>query len=594
METQSATTLGLCREILAALDTPVALKISLMIKYGEWGQLVDQTVNPMHYDDLLHREKFRRDKQAVDLLRKSPGLKTGIDTKAAALTKWFASEDGCRQTNSRIKRIMDNGDHGYFHAPNALKTYDLLSKARAFIRGVLGAVPNSFECRFGPGATFESRDWGVRHVTVLDKILQTPTMTGFEFALPPTPGVSALLPPDGVEYVHGARFCTVLKNAKTDRAIAIEPGWNVWTQLGVGAYIRKRLKYKCGIDLDYGQDHHIVLARAGSVTGYWATIDLSSASDTIATQLVRALLPHSWFTLLDQLRSKKIQMPNGEWISVEKFSAMGNGFTFELETLIFAAICHAAADLKAGHDLFVYGDDIIVPTACSTDVIMALREAGFTINEDKTFVDGAFRESCGGDFFNGTEAKTAKISSILKEPRDYISLYNGLVRFDERLARDCRRALHRVLPKVARLYGPHSLGDSVMHTHDQSEWTVKPSAQSGLMIRTIVPMVRKLKKSYWPVETQYEASLYGVPHGAVATREIEGYKFRWVTAYGLGVTPGDPTDSFRTRHFTFVSPFFPVKHSQKLAALCQRHHCLRSKARIENARGRQETMTTGD
>jgi len=110
------------------------------------------------------------------------------------------------------------------------------------------------------------------------------------------------------------------------------------------------------------------------------------------------------------LRSPKTFF-KGQWHVLEKFSSMGNGYTFELETVIFSAITAAVHEMVTGEaaklhqNVFVYGDDIICKTDVSLDVIAALRWFGFSLNERKSFVSGPFRESCGGDYFNGVPVR---------------------------------------------------------------------------------------------------------------------------------------------------------------------------------------------
>jgi len=74
---------------------------------------------------------------------------------------------------------------------------------------------------------------------------------------------------------------------------------------------------------------------------------------------------------------------------------MGNGFTFPLETLIFWALTRAVCGSTA--TVSAYGDDIICPSDRAEDVIAVLTEVGFSVNLEKSFWNGPFRESCGSD-----------------------------------------------------------------------------------------------------------------------------------------------------------------------------------------------------
>jgi len=84
---------------------------------------------------------------------------------------------------------------------------------------------------------------------------------------------------------------------------------------------------------------------------------------------------------------------------------MGNGFTFELLTTCICAIVHGATGLLPGKDFWVFGDDLIVPIDKNEEAVKALVEFGFIPNREKSFAEGSFRESCGGDFFCGINVR---------------------------------------------------------------------------------------------------------------------------------------------------------------------------------------------
>jgi hypothetical protein len=137
--------------------------------------------------------------------------------------------------------------------------------------------------------------------------------------------------------VPGNRIITVAKNYKTNRTIAVEPCMNMYVQKGIGGLMRRRLK-RAGFDLN-DQTRNQRLALIGSFSGTLATIDMSMASDTVSYELVRLLAPSDWFEALEQCRSPVGVLPDGTRIWYHKFSSMGNGYTFELETAIFCCSC---------------------------------------------------------------------------------------------------------------------------------------------------------------------------------------------------------------------------------------------------------------
>lgn len=204
-----------------------------------------------------------------------------------------------------------------------------------------------------------------------------------------------------IRVVEGNVCFTVPKDNDIDRACSKEPDINMYFQKAVGNHIRSRL-LKFGIDLN-DQSRNKYLAQLGSRDNSLATLDLSSASDSVTWALCQELIPYDWFHIMDDLRSPR-GFINGSWHEWELMSTMGNGYTFELESLIFWALSKVVTNHYAHSGVVsVYGDDIIVPSAAAPLVIQYLEYYGFRTNKDKSFIDGPFRESCGGHYYNGTD-----------------------------------------------------------------------------------------------------------------------------------------------------------------------------------------------
>jgi len=264
------------------------------------------------------------------------------------------------------------------------------------------------------------------------------------------------------------KMTLVPKNSRVDRPIMIEPILNSFFQKGIGSFLRARLAC-VGVDLNdqsVNQQHALI----GSVLGDRATIDLSSASDSISCELVRELLPDDWFQLLSAMRTGSCYLPKGFEVDVpsqykstykgawelQKFSSMGNGFTFELESLIFYAIAlgvcnslHLSTRLVS-----VYGDDIIVPTAAFSRFKEVIQLLGFSINSEKSFSTGFFRESCGSDYFFGYSVRPFSFKTRLSD-RTLYTAHNWFIRNGEReLASACESAIIG-----EKLYGPDGFGD---------------------------------------------------------------------------------------------------------------------------------------
>jgi hypothetical protein len=221
---------------------------------------------------------------------------------------------------------------------------------------------------------------------------------------------------------------TVPKNSEIDRVACKEPEVNMYFQRGLGDFIRKRLKLH-GIDLN-DQRHNQNWARIGSMQSKYSTIDLSSASDTVSRSLVERLLPARWFQHLDDLRVKSVEMPDGSVHTLKMFSSMGNGFTFELESLIFWTLARAVATLlRCRGKILVYGDDIVVRKEVGLSLTRVLPWFGFILNDKKSFFTGPFRESCGGHFYYGHNITPVYFRERITQVSQAIQLGNQLIRW---------------------------------------------------------------------------------------------------------------------------------------------------------------------
>jgi len=232
----------------------------------------------------------------------------------------------------------------------------------------------------------------------------------------------------GICLIRGSRLATVPKNEETERTIAIEPSGQMALQLAAGLYLEGTLRY-IGLDIRSQQPKNKAYACRGSIDGSLATIDMKSASDMISIDLVRRLLPPKWFELLTTLRSREIELPGGEWVEMHMISTMGNGFTFPLMTLIIVALIYAYRCENGGPSLYidwsdtcVFGDDVIVPTHEYKGICEVLTQAGFIINLDKSFSDGPFRESCGGDYYEGVDVTPFYVKTLCNNPAVYTAI----------------------------------------------------------------------------------------------------------------------------------------------------------------------------
>lgn len=479
---------------LEQLGTPRALTVWLLYKYGEHRQLVGLTLDPTHYRE-CDRAAFRKDYAATKFLSKCTGLKTGIDLKQVALGAAEEAESHCSTTNRRIKMLRS----GAVMHPLTSKWFEAKNK----IAAILGPVPTSFpDVGWSSGRT--SSAYG-EIKSPIDKYRSRPDVTRDAYSralrllnssplwaasLLESDGACSILPSGKViEVVTGNTLITVPKNAKTDRVICYEPHMNIRLQLAVGAFIRSRLK-RVGVDLN-DQSVNQRRARFASKTGKLATLDLSMASDTLSLELVYELLPLDWAMLLDDLRSKYTTWPDGSVRRNEKFSSMGNGFTFELESMIFYALaCTVSSNVT------VYGDDIIVAVEDFDAVCELLEFSGFKINRSKSFGTGLFRESCGCDVFHGLDVTPPFLRSLPRTYEDVIKIHNQVREWcsrdpvpEVRYARLLKTWRH-LAPSLS---GPSGYGEGHYHVNLDESKAIWNSSVGGWWFSSAVRSSRLLR-----------------------------------------------------------------------------------------------------
>jgi len=410
----------------------VGRSVSRRFSSGRHSGIESVVVNPKGYDDW---RDFYCDYQASCLLKKFPKLNLEINTPEVALEKFRATELACSKVNTAFRNVLTSF---------SVSDWFLLCKARSYIAKVLGDFSwNSAiqYCDFGPGASVGIPRKSSHQCEKIGNL--NPTVTRECSVLARTYGDFDPHMRDHItnlKVVEGSTVTTVPKDARSDRVIAIEPLWNMFFQKGIGGMIRTRLRF-IGLDLNggekppRGQTLNQKLARQGSIDGSLSTVDLSSASDMISLGLCEFLLPEDWYRAMMTVRSPTCTLPNGDRVFLRKISSMGNGFTFELESLIFLALCKAVNPLlRVGHDVSVYGDDIIVPSADTKPLIDLLRSVGFKTNIEKTFVDGPFRESCGKHYFRGHDVTPFFLKKEILNVPDLYYLINSVKRLAYRFA----------------------------------------------------------------------------------------------------------------------------------------------------------------
>lgn len=240
---------------------------------------------------------------------------------------------------------------------------------------------------------------------------------------------SSLIPEEDEQPV---RVIHVPKTLKAPRIIAIEPCVMQYAQQALSRLIIDKLGrfYLTSGHINFdNQEINRNIALTSSGDGQYCTIDLSSASDRVPLSLVKVMLADSPL-LLEMIlacRSTRARLPSGDIISLKKFASMGSALCFPIESMYFYTICVDALLRERGlpstpknillvsRDVFVYGDDIIVPTDSAAAVVTNLQKYYCKVGLRKSFWTGKFRESCGMDAYGGEEVTPTYLRRLVPD-----------------------------------------------------------------------------------------------------------------------------------------------------------------------------------
>jgi len=254
-----------------------------------------------------------------------------------------------------------------------------------------------------------------------------------------------------------ARVLLVPKDSRGPRLISCEPVDFQWIQQGLGRAITELVEShpltKENVRFTDQQPNRFG-ALEGSKQGRYATLDLKEASDRISVDLVRLLYPENIFRYLMACRSSCTQLPDGRIIELNKFAPMGSALCFPVLALtIWSILAAGVEDADTRESIYVYGDDVIVPTAYAANAIERLESFGLKVNRDKSCTSGFFRESCGLDAYKGTEVTPVRFRTVWSST-PCPNVYTSWIAYANQLFdRRCFHAYDYIVECLYRVYG---------------------------------------------------------------------------------------------------------------------------------------------
>ncbi len=409
--------------------------------------LLDTHRNLAHWDGRYRNEEVRV--TPLPTRTAAPTLSTEVVVEASAEAGILGYKGRYRQVDDLLFQVIEQ---------------PALPGTQFSIRSGINAAFETLVPKHGPGATADGLRGNMKfNVTEWSQRLEGVFPYG-NYALPQLATEAQL---DRVQFhepgtERPVKVIAVPKTLKTPRIIAIEPTSQQYMQQALAHGFVHALENWSELSITWtGKDsalgRHFVgfekqepnrlLALEGSVNNCLATLDLSEASDRVLNGHVKLLF--SRFPRLSEAiqatRSLKARVPGHGVLPLTKFASMGSALCFPIEAMVFTTIIFAAiADerrvpLNRGlieslrGKVRVYGDDIIVPVEYVSAVILALEAFGLKVNKDKSYWNGKFRESCGGDFYDGRWITPVRLRKDLPRSLHDVENVVGLVAFRNNL-----------------------------------------------------------------------------------------------------------------------------------------------------------------
>lgn len=269
-----------------------------------------------------------------------------------------------------------------------------------------------------------------------------------------------------------AKVVLVPKDSRGPRLISAEPLEYQWIQQGLGRKMATHLEKSSRLTRGHvnftDQEVNRRIALSSSADESFATIDLSDASDRVSLDLVRRVFASTPGLLraLEATRSEATYLPTGEVVSLRKFAPMGSALCFPVEAYCFWVIIVAAAVREArlpleqaARSVYVFGDDIAVPTEWAERSMRALESVGLVVNRQKSCITGSFRESCGMDAFRGEQVTPIRVKTQYSDRASDGSMLSSYCSIANALdSRGYTEAADLIWTRLTRTFGVIPLG----------------------------------------------------------------------------------------------------------------------------------------
>lgn len=230
---------------LEEINSPRSLAIYLIMRNTDDGLGNDDEILSLKTipSDFLISSEFMTFYEPTELVRKSTLLHLSTNPRDVAVASFWEAEQKCKESNRRIRTINPSWAVG-----------EVLHRAEKMIADILPEVDHELLDSFiesggwGPGVTSSCKGrWLSEYNKITAEPQCSPAIHRVGQALIKAVPLWNSLHQD-VKIIPGSTVGFVPKDARTDRAIAVEPSINAYLQKAAGSVIRRSLR-KWGLDL---------------------------------------------------------------------------------------------------------------------------------------------------------------------------------------------------------------------------------------------------------------------------------------------------------------------------------------------------------
>lgn len=212
-----------------------------------------------------------------------------------------------------------------------------------------------------------------------------------------------------------AKLSCVPKSYKTYRPVAPESAWRQAHLQAVKAAMERCVAespWSAQLEIK-DQDLNRDVAREGSISGHYATIDLSSASDRIPRVFIQYLFPKDVVDASMRYLARYFEA-NGKKYKMWMWSTAGASITWITEHVFFFLLANQVTkELAAWNVPFLrkprtFGDDLIIDSRAFDLMHNILTRFNGKLSETKSYWSeaGGYRESCGAEYFKGEDTSS--------------------------------------------------------------------------------------------------------------------------------------------------------------------------------------------